>query len=291
VADAYTQLVNNPIGGFLARNLGLPRPVELDRYAPGAPLIDGRVLLGSAPGGGCGGAVAAVLAEAGTAVDSRLGDEIRDALGAASIEAGVWNDEAPGPQRWKGLLFDATGISSSGELRELWSFFHPTIRRLEPCGRVIVVAAEPSECPDPAAATAQRALEGFVRSNGKEVRHGATAQLVRVATGAEGRIGSSLRFLLSPRSAYVSGQVVRVGPGREVPEVDRELPMRRKVALVTGASRGIGEAITGVLARDGAHVIGLDVPALAADLERVVESGGGGGGGPAPPRAGPPCWR
>jgi 3-oxoacyl-[acyl-carrier protein] reductase len=275
VADAYTQLVNNPIGGFLARNLGLPRPVELDRYAPGAPLIDGRVLLGSAPGGGCGRAVAAVLAEAGTAVDSRLGDEVRDALGAASIEAGVWNDEAPGPQRWKGLLFDATGISSSGELRELWSFFHPTIRRLEPCGRVIVVAAEPSEYPDPAAATAQRALEGFVRSIGKEVRHGATAQLVRVAAGAEGRIGSSLRFLLSPRSAYVSGQVVRVGPGREVPEVDRELPMRRKVALVTGASRGIGEAITGVLARDGAHVIGLDVPALAADLERVVESVGG----------------
>jgi 3-oxoacyl-[acyl-carrier protein] reductase len=42
------------------------------------------------------------------------------------------------------------------------------------------------------------------------------------------------------------------------------------VALVPGASRGIGEAIAEVLARDGAHVVGLDVPALADDLTGVV---------------------
>ena len=35
MADTYTQLVNNPIGGFIAGNLGLPQPVELDRYDPG----------------------------------------------------------------------------------------------------------------------------------------------------------------------------------------------------------------------------------------------------------------
>jgi 3-oxoacyl-[acyl-carrier protein] reductase len=275
VADTYTQIVNNPLGGFVARNLGLPRPVELDRYRPGAPLIDGRVLVGSAPGGRCGAALAAVLADAGTAVESRLDDEVRAALGAAAIDAGVWNPEAPGEQRWKGLVLDATGIAASDGLRELWSFFHPTIRRLERSGRLIVIGAEPGDCPTPAAATAQRALEGFVRAAGKEVRNGSTAQLVRVGTGSEGRIGSSLRFLLSPRSAYVSGQVVRVGAGRDVPAVDREHPLHGKVALVTGASRGIGEAIANVLARDGAHVVGLDVPALSGDLENVVESIGG----------------
>jgi len=74
MSDTYSQLVNNPVGGFVAKNLGLPRPVELDRYEPGAPLIDGRVLVGAAPGGRCGEAVAAVLAEAGTPVDSRLDD-------------------------------------------------------------------------------------------------------------------------------------------------------------------------------------------------------------------------
>jgi 3-oxoacyl-[acyl-carrier protein] reductase len=275
MADHYSQLVNNPLGGFVAKNLGLPRPVELDRYEPGAPLIDGRVLTGSAPGGRCGAELAAVVAAAGTAVDSRLDDPIRTELGAAGIDAGVWNPDAPGEQRWKGLVLDATGIGASAELRELWSFFHPTVRRLASSGRLIVIGADPGECPTPAAATAQRALEGFVRAAGKEVRHGSTAQLVRVAAGAEGLLGSSLRFLLSPRSAYVSGQVVRVGPGRDVPAFDPELPLHGKIALVTGASRGIGAEVAAVLARDGAHVVGLDIPALAADLDAVVEPIGG----------------
>ena len=44
---------------------------------------------------------------------------------------------------------------------------------------------------------------------------------------------------------------------------------------MTGASRGIGEAIAHVLARDGAHVICLDVPQQQADLDRVAGEIGG----------------
>ncbi len=53
-----------------------------------------------------------------------------------------------------------------------------------------------------------------MRSAAKELRHGATGQLVYVAPGAEGGLESTLRFLLSSKSAYVSGQVIRVGAGR-----------------------------------------------------------------------------
>ena len=51
------------------------------------------------------------------------------------------------------------------------------IRRLAPSGRVIVLGTPPEDAATPREATAQRALEGFVRSLGKEVGRGATAQL------------------------------------------------------------------------------------------------------------------
>jgi len=275
VTDTYAQLIGNPIGGFLADKVGLPKPVRLDRYVEGAPLIDGSVLVGSAPGGRLGEAIAAVLAEAETPVDSRLDDEVRGALGVAGIDAGVWNPEAPADQRWKGLIFDATGIGSSEQLRELWAFFRPAIRRLAPSGRLIVFGSPPEDCAEPRAATAQRALEGFVRAAGKEVRYGATAGLLYVSAGSEGRLASSLRFFLSPRSAYVSGQLARIGAGGDPSSIDWERPLHGKVALVTGASRGIGEAIARTLERDGAHVVGLDVPDLATELEAVMSSIGG----------------
>ncbi len=82
----------------------------------------------------------------------------------------------------------------------------------------------------PAAHTAQRALEGFTRSLAKEIGgRGSTAQLVYVEPGAEDQLDSTLRFLLSPRSAYVSGQVVRVGKGVAADAGDR-LGARRSPA-------------------------------------------------------------
>jgi 3-oxoacyl-[acyl-carrier protein] reductase len=277
MSDRYSQLVNTPIGKIVTKQIGLPSPVKLDRYERGRPVISGPVLLGAAPGGRLAGAVAKVLAAIDAEVHTPLDEHVRTAAADASLDAKVFNpDAAPEDQTFKALVFDASGIETSEQLREVWAFFHPTIRRVRRSGRVIVLGTTPGDCKRPRQATAQRALEGFVRSVGKEVRRGATAQLIYVGAKAEPQIESTLRFVLSPKSAYVSGQVIRIGAtALEADGIDWELPLAGKFALVTGASRGIGKSIAKVLARDGAHVIGLDVPALESELEATVGDLGG----------------
>ena len=277
MADRYQQLINTPLGKIVSKQVGLPAPVRLERYERGQPVISGPVLLGAAPGGRLGGAVARVLVSIGAEAQTPMLDELRAAAADAELDAGVFNPEvAPSEQSFAALVFDASGIASTDELREAWAFFHPTIRRVGQSGRVIVLGTPPEDAESPPGAIAQRALEGLTRSIGKEVRRGATAQLVYVAPSAEQGIESTLRFFLSPKSAYVSGQVVRiVAEGWINPGINWERPLSGKVALVTGASRGIGASIAEVLARDGAHVVGVDVPAMGDELASVTGRLGG----------------
>ena len=274
MSDRYTRLVNTGVGKFVAGNVGLPQPVVLERYEPGRPVIKGTVLLGGS-GGSLAAAAVRVLASAEASVDTTDDADVRSAAADAGLDAGHFNADTAADERFKALVFDASGIKDSTELGALREFFAPTIRRVESCGRVIVLGRPPESCETPREATAQRALEGFARAVGKEVRRGSTSQLVYVDDGGEAVIDSTLRFLLSPRSAYVSGQVIRVGSVDHGFDVIWENPLAGKVALVTGASRGIGEQVARTLARDGAHVVGLDIPPLKDDMDAVASSIGG----------------
>jgi 3-oxoacyl-[acyl-carrier protein] reductase len=247
MTDRYQDFVSSSLGRLLVKNLGLPNPVRLDRYVAGSPLVDGTVVLGGT----------------GRVVEHLPG--ILDPLGidtTTTTEAGT---------RYRGLVFDATGLTEPTRLVALRDFFAPLMRSLETCARLVVIGTPP-ELVTGDERIAQRALEGFTRSLGKEVGRGGTSQLVYVAAGAEGAVGSTLGFLLSPKSAYVSGQVVRIGTSAQEPaeNPDWQRPLAGKVALVTGAARGIGEQIARVLARDGATVVGVDVLQAADELIRLT---------------------
>ncbi|MDZ5620512.1 3-oxoacyl-ACP reductase [Nocardioides sp. HM23] len=249
MSDKYQGFVSSPIGKLLVKNLGLPNPTRLERYTAGDPLVDGTVLVGGS----------------GRLVESLPG--LLDLLGIASTP--TFGEGA----RFKGIVFDATGLKDSSALIALRDFFTPVLRSLDECGRVVVIGTPP-ELASGSERVAQRALEGFTRSLGKEVGKGSTVQLVYVAEGAEAGVTSTLGFLLSPKSAYVSGQVVRIGAhgNAKVTEVaDHTQPLVGKIALVTGASRGIGETIARVLHRDGAKVVGLDVPQAASELQALMK--------------------
>jgi 3-oxoacyl-[acyl-carrier protein] reductase len=169
------------------------------------------------------------------------------------------------------LIFDASGIEDSSQLDSAFTFFHDTLRSLGKCGRIVVLGRPPEACANPRQWTAQRALEGLTRSLGKEARRGITANLLYVAQGAENEAEATLRFFLSPRSAYVSGQVIRIADAAsETSTIDWAQPLAGKRAVVTGAARGIGAAIANALAAEGAHVIGIDIPSAHEALEATI---------------------
>ena len=272
MSDRYLKFVNTPFGKTAAQSLGLPAPVPLKRWKRAdQPFIEDDVLIGAANSSKAISTIGKVLgASAAKLFHASAMDTLNDSAKSGNkAEALPLNADID--RKFSALVFDATGMKDTTDLKAVYDFFHPTIRKLAGNGRVLVIGQDPSTCRQPAKAAAHQALEGFVRSVGKEVgKKGATANLLWMAPGAEQQLESSIRFFLSPRSAYVSGQVTRISKGATAHATNPVAPLAGKVALVTGASRGIGASIAETLSRDGATVIGLDIPPAMEDLQKVM---------------------
>ncbi|QXH50911.1 3-oxoacyl-ACP reductase [Pseudomonas fakonensis] len=260
MSDRYIGFANSTLGRRLVDALGLPRPVPLERWQAGRLRpVEGALVLGGGP-----------LAREVEAIAPRLTGECY-AFNDESLASPAWV-AGLGP-KLKALVFDASHLSDSDQLRQLREFFQPLLRSLAPCAHVVILGRPPQGLSAQASIT-QHALEGFSRSLGKELRHGATANLLYVAEGAEQGLEGALRFFLSPKSAFVSGQVLHLG-NCAIQVEDWTRPLAGRHALVTGAARGIGAAIAETLARDGASVTLLDVPQAQQDLDAIAARLGG----------------
>ena len=251
MTDTYLQLVNSGVTKRIAKALGLPRPAELRRTDPTRvdhPLAVGPVVvLGE---GSDADALASALLD--WDLDVRRTVTVGTKVGAIVVVLTDIADPTQASQRT---------LATAGMLRDLL-----------PSGRVVTLSRAGAESDEPAVAAARTGVEGLVRSLGKELRAGATANGIvlsgDVAADAVSVLGA-LRFFLSARSAYVDGQLLPVGDGGRAP-ADWTRPLEGRVAVVTGAARGIGAAIARVLTRDGARVIGVDMPAAGEALSAVM---------------------
>ncbi len=256
MSDYLLSLSSHPLTRSVVKRIGLPAPQFLER-ASGAyaqhPLQDKRVAFGASAASLSSEALKKALTSAGATLVK---------INGATIDAAV---------------FDVTGLREASELRSLYYFFHPLAPQLARNARVLVVADAPEESETAEIAAVRRAIDGFVRSLAKEIgRQGATANLAYVESGAEARLEGLARFLASPRSTYVSGQPFRVSTLARAPQSTPFVaPLKNKVALVTGAARGIGAATAKRLSEEGAEVICLDIPSDEDTLAESVRACGG----------------
>ncbi|MHA7282896.1 3-oxoacyl-ACP reductase [Arthrobacter sp. TMS2-4] len=266
MADNYLDLVNTPLPGKIAKALGLPRPSVLRRYTPGESIAPKPVLVtGSGPG-----------AEA-----------LADVLLSWDVE--VRRHVLPG-EKLSAAVVVLDRAASPADLAAPMLELGQAAKVLVPGGRVVAVFRSAADTTDPAVAAARQGVDGAIRSVAHELRGGATANGIILRTGAtttDATTLGALRFFLSGRSAYVDGQFLEVtgtppesiaglaaattAAGEGVPDQ----PLSGRTAVVTGAARGIGAKIAEILARDGARVVAVDVPAAGEQLAQVANRVGG----------------
>ena len=249
MTDKYAQLVHHGVGRNVAKKLGLPQPAVLRRYQPGQPLITGPVLV-----------------QGNTAETDNLAAEL------LSWELDVRRHAVP-REKLGAIILVLDDVASPADLEKPILTAAASLRDLAPGGRVVTVSRPASEANSPAAAAARQGIDGFLRSLAKELRAGATGNGIVLREGVQATSAGSLaalRFFLSGRSAFVDGQFITVSSTAGELPGDVDQPLAGKIAVVTGAARGIGAAIARTLHRDGARLILVDVPTAGDQLAAVA---------------------
>lgn len=255
MSDTYLDLVNSGWLKQVAKKLGLPQPVKLRRYddvaddAPPGPIL--------------------VVSDDAS---RQAADEVATTL--LGWDHDVRRDPTP-PQdkRWGAVVIVLTDVASPADLGAPALEVGSVLRAMAPGARVVTLSRQPDAEQPPELVAARHGIDGFLRSLAKELRAGATGNGLMLAEGvgvSAPSVLGGLRFLLSARSAFVDGQLLDVDSEAGALPADWRRPLAGTVVVITGAARGIGAATARVMARDGAQIIGVDVPAAGEALAAVM---------------------
>lgn len=187
--DILLQLGQNPQARRLIQTLGIPLPMpQALARAKGPmeerPLHDQEIALGGFGDSAITTMLANTLAKAGATALLTSGAHVPEVF---EQQGEAWGrpprslmlDALPEKLEVHALVFDASAITNTAELRSLYEFFHPLIGRVRRCGRAVVLARPPAQAATPEIAAVQAAIEGFVRSLGKELgKRGSTANML-----------------------------------------------------------------------------------------------------------------
>ncbi len=256
MSDLLLEISRRPIAKRLVRQLKLPLPLPEPLARATSPWSD-QELKGHQ------------ISVGGTR-DSKLVNQLNDLVTSAGGEV------APsliGSPKLNSIVFDISQATSIDDLGSLYDFIRPRLALIASNCHIVIIGSAADNVATSEAAAVSSALVGFVKSLGKELgRRGATAQVLLVSKGGDTvqALRGPLMFFLSKRSAFISGQCLRVGAAVGTEPLPLAQSLIGKVALVTGAAQGIGAAIARRLAEEGATVIGHDRPQERDNLQALM---------------------
>ncbi|EAT11957.1 3-oxoacyl-ACP reductase [Bermanella marisrubri] len=243
MSSMIERLFYSKVGQGLLSAMGVKPPVDLPRFAGEIPWVKNTVA---------------------------MAEPAQESLARVLHQCGINHEVRQADKKYDAHIFDACQLQTSADLKSLYDDFSKAANALNPTAKVLIIGRNPERCDSAEQASVMSALNGFTRSLAKELgRKAIYVNLLYVDQDITDTAASSINFLLSARAAYVTGQPLIVNQ-HSVEEANWQQPLAGKTALVTGAAQGIGAAIAKTLHRDGAHIIGLDIPQAEQALENTM---------------------